>query len=72
MSKREWAASHLAIAGVLWAETGQLTVTDHRPDPAGDGGLLWSNTVIVTPTTRELQHGRQARPRIAGAATGHR
>ena len=30
--------------------TGHITVTDHRPDPAGDGGLLWSNTVIVTPT----------------------
>ncbi|MGO9507932.1 MAG: hypothetical protein ACLPXZ_11520 [Mycobacterium sp.] len=31
-------------------ETGHITVTDHRPDPAGDGGLLWSNTVIVAPT----------------------
>ena len=30
--------------------TGHITVTDHRRDPAGDGGLLWSNTVIVTPT----------------------
>jgi hypothetical protein len=29
-------------------ETGHITVTDHRPDPDGDGGLLWSNTVIVT------------------------
>ena len=29
-------------------ETGHIAVTDHRPDPAGDGGLLWSNTVIVT------------------------
>jgi hypothetical protein len=29
-------------------ETGLVTVTDHRPDPAGDAGLLWSNTVIVT------------------------
>jgi hypothetical protein len=28
-------------------ETGHVAVTDHRPDPAGDGGLLWSNTVIV-------------------------
>ena len=28
-------------------ETGHITVTDHRPDPHGDGGLLWSNTVIV-------------------------
>jgi hypothetical protein len=28
-------------------ETGHITVTDHRPDPAGDGGMLWSNTVIV-------------------------
>jgi|SRR5271166_318132 len=26
-----------------------ITVTDHRPDPAG-GRLLWSNTVIVTHT----------------------
>ncbi|MGB9308172.1 MAG: hypothetical protein WCB92_32155 [Mycobacterium sp.] len=29
-------------------ETGHITVTDHRPDPFGHGGLLWSNTVIVT------------------------
>jgi hypothetical protein len=29
-------------------ETGHISVTDQRPDPAGDGGLLWSNTVIVT------------------------
>jgi hypothetical protein len=33
-------------------ETGQIVVTDHRPDPDGDGGLLWSNTVIVTDTGR--------------------
>jgi hypothetical protein len=25
--------------------TAHITATDHRPDPAGDGGLLWSNTV---------------------------
>ena len=29
-------------------ETGRITVTDHRPDPAGDGSMLWSNTVIVS------------------------
>jgi hypothetical protein len=29
-------------------ETGHITVTDQRTDPAGDGGLLWSNTVTVT------------------------
>ncbi len=29
-------------------ETGRIAVTDHRPDPDGEGGLLWSNTVIVT------------------------
>jgi hypothetical protein len=29
-------------------ETGYIAVTDHRPDPASEGGLLWSNTVIVT------------------------
>jgi len=32
-------------------ETGHVTVTDHRPHPAGDGGLLWSNTVIITHTS---------------------
>jgi hypothetical protein len=32
-------------------ETGHIAVTDHRPDPAGDCGVLWSNTVIVTATT---------------------
>jgi hypothetical protein len=31
-------------------ETGHIAVTDHRPDPDGDGGLLWSNTVAVTAT----------------------
>jgi hypothetical protein len=31
-------------------ETGHIAVTDHRPDPDGDGGLLWTNTVIVTHT----------------------
>jgi hypothetical protein len=35
-------------------ETGHIAITDaitdHRPDPDGDGGLLWSNTVIVTHT----------------------
>jgi hypothetical protein len=31
-------------------ETGHVSVTDHRPDPTGDCGLLWSNTVVVTPT----------------------
>ena len=30
--------------------TGHVAVTDHRPDPDGDRGLLWSNTVIVTHT----------------------
>lgn len=31
-------------------ETGHIAVTDHRPDPAGNGALLWSNTVSVTHT----------------------
>jgi hypothetical protein len=31
-------------------ETAHITVTDQRPDPSGDRGLLWSNTVIVAPT----------------------
>ena len=31
-------------------ETGHIAATDHRPDPDCDGGLLWSNTVIVTAT----------------------
>jgi hypothetical protein len=31
-------------------ETGHIAVTDNRPDAAGHGGLLWSNTVIVTAT----------------------
>lgn len=29
-----------------------ITVTDHRRQPAGDSGLLWSNTVTVAPTVR--------------------
>jgi hypothetical protein len=30
--------------------TGHIAVTDHRADP--DGGVLWSNTVIVTTARR--------------------
>ena len=30
------------------SETGHIAVTDHRPYPDGDEGLLWSNIVIVT------------------------
>jgi len=37
-----------ALPETAITETGHITVTDHRPDPAGDCGLLWSNTVIVT------------------------
>lgn len=29
-------------------QIGHIAVTDNRPDPAGEDGLLWSNTVIVT------------------------
>jgi hypothetical protein len=32
------------------AITARIAATDKRPDPFGDGGLLWSNTVIVTAT----------------------
>jgi hypothetical protein len=40
-------------AAAITTETGHsITVTDHRRDLAGDSGLLWSNTVIVTPTGR--------------------
>lgn len=30
------------------SDIGHVDVTDHRRDPDGDCGLLWSNTVIVT------------------------
>ena len=40
-------------SAAITAETGyNVTVTDHRRDLAGDSGLLWSNTVMVTPTGR--------------------
>lgn len=40
-------------AAAITTETGHnITVTDHRRDLAGDVGLLWSNTVVVTPTGR--------------------
>jgi hypothetical protein len=29
-------------------DIGRVNATDHRPDPDGDCGLLWSNTVIIT------------------------
>jgi hypothetical protein len=31
-------------------ESENSTVTDHPPDPEGDRGLLWSNTVSITPS----------------------
>jgi hypothetical protein len=34
-----------ALSGI-----GHITVTDHRSDPDGDGGLLWSNTIVFPPT----------------------
>jgi hypothetical protein len=40
-------------AAAITTEPGHnITVTDHRRDLAGDGGLLWSNTVVVAPTGR--------------------
>jgi hypothetical protein len=36
-----------ALPETAGAETGNIAVTDHRPDPDGEGGLLWSNTIIV-------------------------
>lgn len=39
-----------ALPETAITQTGHIDVTDNRPDPAGDGGLLWSNTVIVTAT----------------------
>jgi len=39
-----------ALPETAVTETGHIAVTDHRPDPDGDGGVLWSNTVIVTHT----------------------
>jgi hypothetical protein len=38
------------LAETAVTETGHIAITDTRPDPAGDGGLQWSNTVIVTAT----------------------
>ena len=37
-----------ALPETAVTKTGHITVTDHRRDPDGDGGLLWSNTVIVS------------------------
>jgi hypothetical protein len=42
-----WLSAPLAETAVT--TTRHITVTDHRSDPTGDCGLLWSNTVIVTP-----------------------
>jgi hypothetical protein len=42
----------LPAAAITTETEPSITVTDHRRDLAGDGGLLWSNTVIVTPTGR--------------------
>jgi hypothetical protein len=39
-----------ALPEAAVTETDDISVTDHRPDPDGDFGLLWSNTVTVTPT----------------------
>jgi len=37
-----------ALPETAITQTGHIAVTDNRPDPAGDGGLLWSNTVTAT------------------------
>ncbi|GLD03293.1 hypothetical protein Mkiyose1088_51590 [Mycobacterium kiyosense] len=37
------AALHEAVI----AGEAQITATDHRLDPYGDGGLLWSNAVVI-------------------------
>ena len=42
----------LPAAAITTETAHSITVTDHRRDPAGDSGLLWSNTVIITPTGR--------------------
>jgi hypothetical protein len=40
-------------AAAITTETAyNIAVTDQRRDLAGDGGLLWSNTVVVSPTGR--------------------
>lgn len=42
---------HAALPATAITDIGQdVAVTDHRPDPADKGGLLWSNTVTVTAT----------------------
>jgi hypothetical protein len=38
-----------ALPETAISKTVGLAVTDRRRDPAGDGGLLWSNSVIVSP-----------------------
>ncbi len=38
-----------ALPETAVTETDDISVTDHRLDPDGDFGLLWSNTVTVTP-----------------------
>lgn len=30
-----------------FTRTAYIAASDHRPDPRGDQGLLWSNTVVV-------------------------
>jgi hypothetical protein len=42
----------LPAAAIATETAYNITVTDHRRDLAGDGGPLWSNTVVVTPTGR--------------------
>lgn len=41
-----------ALPGTAVDETLHIAVTDSRPDPACDGGVLWSNTVVVTAAGR--------------------
>ena len=42
----------LPASAITTAAGHDISVTDHRRDLAGYGGLLWSNTVIVAPTGR--------------------
>ena len=51
-----------ALPDTTVAQTWHITVTDQRPEPAGDCGLLWSNTVVVAFARADGSSGHSSNP----------
>ena len=64
---------YAALPETTVIRNGQITVTDQRPDPAGNCGLLWSNTVILARARADGSRGHSSNPVAPqAAAKGHK